>query len=305
MESIWVEKYRPQSLDELTGNPAGLRLLRSQIHQPGGLQHLLLCGPAGVGKTSSLHCLARAILGDQYSSQTCLELNAADDRGIDVVRERIKNFAKNQVRLEPGRFKIVILDEVEAMTEGAQQALRRLMEQYSDTRFALACNQSEKVIDPIQSRCVRVPMTRLKNEEMKGALVKICDKENISYQDDAMQELIEAADGDLRKAIGSLQAAATAFGKVEIPSVYHACDIPPTEDLHAAFDACRKGIWRDAHDAIFKLLDQGYSGIDVLKALRGVCIKSDAPDAIKILCQKEVTTALISNDRALDHLQVE
>jgi len=156
-----VEKYRPVLIHDVVGNQEAVSRLQV-IADQGNLPNMILTGPPGTGKTTSVHCLARALLGASYKDAV-LELNASDDRGIDVVRNRIKMFAQQKVTLPPGAHKIVILDEADAMTTGAQQALRRIMEIYSSsTRFALACNISSKIIEPIQSRCAVIRFTKLR-----------------------------------------------------------------------------------------------------------------------------------------------
>ncbi|KAL7004773.1 replication factor C subunit 4 [Cystobasidiomycetes sp. EMM_F5] len=147
----WVEKYRPLLLDDIVGNSETVDRLKI-IARDGNCPHMMLSGTPGIGKTTSILCLAHAMLGPAYK-EAVLELNASDERGIDVVRNQIKGFAQKKVTLPPGRHKFVILDEADSMTAGAQQALRRTMEIYSNTtRFAIACNQSSKIIEPIQSR---------------------------------------------------------------------------------------------------------------------------------------------------------
>ena len=147
----WVERYRPKVLNDVVGNRAAVERLRI-IAKQGNIVNMILTGPPGIGKTTSLLCLCRELLGDRLK-EAVLELNASDDRGIDVVRQDIKAFAKRHVNLPAGRHKVVLLDEADSMTEAAQQAMRRIMERFSNTtRFVFACNMSEKVIEPIQSR---------------------------------------------------------------------------------------------------------------------------------------------------------
>ena len=151
----WVEKYRPTKIDDIVGNKDAVDRLTA-IASTGNMPNLIFTGPPGIGKTTSVLCLAHTLLGPSYKDAV-LELNASDDRGIDAVRNKIKMFAQKKVTLPPGRHKIILLDEADSMTSAAQQALRRTMELYSSTtRFALACNASEKIIEPIQSRCAIV-----------------------------------------------------------------------------------------------------------------------------------------------------
>merc|ERR1719156_213383 len=182
MPDIWLEKYRPILFDDVVGNKAAIQVLRA--HASGGtFPHLLLSGPPGCGKTTVVHCLAREHLGEHYS-EACIELNASDDRGIDVVREKIKGFAQQKVTLPEGKFKGIILDEADSMTGAAQQAMRRTMELYSPTtRFALACNISSKIIDPIQSRCAILRFSRISEDEMVARLTRILEKESAPYDD--------------------------------------------------------------------------------------------------------------------------
>jgi replication factor C subunit 2/4 len=147
------------------------------------MPHVIISGMPGIGKTTSVLCLARQLLGDAYK-EAVLELNASDERGIDVVRNRIKGFAQKKVTLPAGRQKLVILDEADSMTSGAQQALRRTMEIYSGTtRFAFACNQSNKIIEPLQSRCAILRYSRLTDAQVVKRLYQICKAENVEYSD--------------------------------------------------------------------------------------------------------------------------
>ena len=160
-----MEKHRPEFLHEIVGNSEAVSRLQA-IAAVGNLPNIILAGPPGIGKTTSVLCLAREMLGDSYKNAV-LELNASDARGIDVVRNKIKMFAQKKVTLPPGRHKLIILDEADSMTAAAQQALRRTMEIFSNTtRFALACNNSTKIIEPIQSRCAVLRYTRLSDAEV-------------------------------------------------------------------------------------------------------------------------------------------
>ena len=174
----WVEKYRPQVLSDIVGNKETIDRLQ-QIAKDGNMPHMIISGMPGIGKTTSVHCLAHELLGRSYADGV-LELNASDDRGIDVVRNQIKHFAQKKLHLPPGKHKIVILDEADSMTAGAQQALRRTMELYSNsTRFAFACNQSNKIIEPLQSRCAILRYSKLSDEDVLKRLLQIIKLEDV------------------------------------------------------------------------------------------------------------------------------
>lgn len=193
-EVPWVEKYRPQFLSEIVGNSEAVDRLNA-IAEIGNVPNIILAGPPGIGKTTSILCLGRQLLGASYKDAV-LELNASDARGIEVVRNKIKMFAQKKVTLPPGKHKIIILDEADSMTGAAQQALRRTMEIYSQTtRFALACNNSTKIIEPIQSRCAVLRYTRLLDEELLSRLLQVCAAENVPYELNGLEAIIFTAEG--------------------------------------------------------------------------------------------------------------
>ena len=220
-----MEKYRPVFLDDIVGNTETIERLKI-IAKDGNMPHVIISGMPGIGKTTSILCLARQLLGDAYK-EAVLELNASDERGIDVVRNRIKGFAQKKVTLPAGKQKIVILDEADSMTSGAQQALRRTMEIYSGTtRFAFACNQSNKIIEPLQSRCAILRYSRLTDGQIVKRLYQICKAENVEYSDDGIAALVFSAEGDMRQAINNLQSTFAGFGFVSGDNVFRVVDSP-------------------------------------------------------------------------------
>lgn len=227
-----------------------------------------LQGPPGTGKTTSVLCLARAMLGENTYRDAVLELNASDDRGIDVVRNKIKMFAQKKVTLPPGKHKIVILDEADSMTKGAQQALRRTMEIYSSsTRFALACNNSTKIIEPIQSRCAILRYTKLTNKEVLTRLLEVCSAEFIAYEPGGLEALLFTAEGDMRNALNNLQSTSAGFGLVSADNVYRVCDQPHPAKVKAMFEATYTGNVDEAVKIVNELWGLGYSALDIITTI--------------------------------------
>ncbi|MBW0475082.1 hypothetical protein O181_014797 [Austropuccinia psidii MF-1] len=265
----WVEKYRPTTLDHITGNIETIQRLKV-IARDGNCPHIIICGTPGIGKTTSILCLAHALLGNSYK-EGVLELNASDERGIDVVRNKIKAFANTKVSLPPGRHKIIILDEADSMTAGAQQALRRTMEIYSNTtRFALACNHSNKIIEPIQSRCAILRYGKLSDQEVLKRLYEICKAENVQFADDGLAALIFTAEGDMRQAINNLQSTVSGFGFISADSVFKVCDQPHPVLIKKLITACERGDVSESLDQLDELWLQGYSALDIVSTLMKV-----------------------------------
>ncbi|CAI5975198.1 unnamed protein product [Closterium sp. NIES-65] len=258
----WVEKYRPQRVEDIVGNEDA--------------------GPPGTGKTTSVLALAHALLGPSYRDAV-LELNASDDRGIDVVRNKIKMFAQKKVTLPPGRHKIILLDEADSMTAGAQQALRRTMEIYSSTtRFALACNVSSKIIEPIQSRCAVVRFSRLTDAQVLARLMLVVQEEKVAYVPEGLEAIVFTADGDMRQGLNNLQATATGFGLVNADNVFRVCDQPHPLKVAATVKASLSGNIDTACEGIRDLFALGYAASDIITTLFRIVKNYDMPEFLKL-----------------------
>ncbi|VTT87243.1 Replication factor C small subunit [Halorubrum sp. DM2] len=262
---IWIEKYRPQTLDDIHGQEEIVERLQSYIAQD-DVPHLLFSGPAGIGKTTAATAIAREIYGEDNWRGNFLELNASDQRGIDVVRDRIKGFARSSFG---GDFRIVFLDEADSLTDDAQSALRRTMEQFSDnTRFILSCNYSSKIIDPIQSRCAVFRFSPLSDEAVGGMVREIAAAEEIEVTDAGVDALVYAADGDMRRAINSLQAAATTGDIVDEEAVYAITATARPEEIESMVTDALNGDFARARSTLDTLLTEtGMAGGDVIDQL--------------------------------------
>ncbi|AKU06381.1 replication factor C small subunit [Haloferax sp. Atlit-47N] len=262
---IWIEKYRPQTFDDVYGQDDIVERLRSYIERD-DLPHLLFAGPAGVGKTTSATAIARAIYGDDWRGNF-LELNASDERGIDVVRDRIKNFARSSFGGHD--YRVIFLDEADSLTNDAQSALRRTMEQFSDnTRFILSCNYSSKIIDPIQSRCAVFRFSPLGDDAVAEQVRDIAAAEDIEVTEDGLDALVYAAGGDMRRAINSLQAAATTGEVVDEEAVYMITSTARPEDIEEMVRAAIDGEFTTARKQLETLIvDTGMAGGDIIDQL--------------------------------------
>ena len=219
----WVEKYRPRTLDEVKSQEHATETLRRMVNAS-NLPHLLLYGPPGTGKTSTILALSRELFGPELFSNRVLELNASDERGLSVIRERVKKFAQQALIHAPSSasyrekypcppFKIIILDEADSLTQDAQSALRRTMEIYSKiTRFCLCCNYVSRIIDPVASRCSKFRFKALDGGHAKTRIEEIMEKEGVKYDDGVIEKALLVSDGDLRRAINLLQSAAKLVG---------------------------------------------------------------------------------------------
>jgi len=260
MEQPWTEKYRPRKLEEMVGQDAVVERLEAYVKSK-SIPHLLFAGPAGLGKTTAALCITNELFGDVRGN--FLELNASDERGIEVVRTKIKDFART-VPLS-GSFKIIFLDEADALTPDAQNALRRTMENYTKTcRFILSCNYSSKIIEPIQSRCAIFRFKPISNDAIIKRLETILKEEGVEYTKDGLDAIVYVSEGDLRRAINLLQSVAT-FGGVNEDNVYSIAARARPEDIKNVLNLALNGKFLDARNLIDRLiLVHGMSGEDIL-----------------------------------------
>jgi len=281
MEDVWVEKYRPRNLDEIIGQQEIVERLKSYVKSK-TMPHLLFAGPAGTGKTTCAIALARELFGENWRA-SFHELNASDERGIGVVRTKIKEYARTAAPNDVG-FKIIFLDEADALTPDAQAALRRTMEMYSKTcRFILSCNYSSKIIEPIQSRCAVFRFAPLKTEDIKERLKYIVNNEGKEITEDALEAIVYIASGDMRKAINILQMSATISDRIDESVVYKATGLAKREDVESVVKKAISGDFIAARNKLNKLLvELGLSGEDIIKQIHRVIYDLPIEDRLKV-----------------------
>jgi len=281
MEEIWIEKYRPSNLSEVVGQTPITSRLKNYVKER-SMPHLLFAGPAGTGKTTCALDLAKELFGELWK-HNLHELNASDERGIDVVRGKIKEFARTAPLGEDG-FKIIFLDEADALTGAAQAALRRTMEKYSRTcRFVMSCNFSSKIIDPIQSRCAVFRFRPLKAEDVERYLKFVAFKEELNIDKEAYEALTYLAQGDLRRAINGLQMAAAANVDLTSDVVYQAVAAARPEEVKEALEMSLNNNFAGARERLDTLqITYGLAGEDVLRQMHRSVRDIEVPDTIKV-----------------------
>ena len=264
-EIMWVEKYRPKNLSDIINQKEIIGSLTGLLKKQGEMPNLLFSGGAGVGKTTTAMCLSREILGDRWKDYT-LELNASDERGIGMVREKVKKFSRFAGLDTEIPFKIIILDEADEMTSDAQTALRRIIEDTAKfCRFILIANNISKIIPPIQSRCANFKFTQIDQTDIINHLKMILKKEKIQSDDKGIIEITEYAEGDLRHAINLLQAVAST-GNISQTSVKATAGLAKTNDVSDVLKLAISGKIQDARNKMIELIKvYGMSESDFLK----------------------------------------
>ncbi|CAM0137894.1 Subunit of heteropentameric Replication factor C (RF-C) [Umbelopsis sp. WA50703] len=262
----WVEKYRPEKLEDLVSHEDITSTIQTFI-DANRLPHLLFYGPPGTGKTSTILACARRLYGFNYKSMV-LELNASDDRGIDVVREQIKNFASTRKIFSSG-FKLIVLDEADAMTSAAQAALRRVIEKYTkNVRFCIICNYVSKIIPAIQSRCTRFRFAPLEMDQVEARLNHIIEAENVNITKDGKDALLRLSNGDMRRALNILQACHAAFDRIDETAIYTCTGHPQPKDIQRIIDSMMNDDFTTAYSIIKKLKSEnGLALQDIISEL--------------------------------------
>ncbi|KAI8374187.1 replication factor C subunit 2 [Radiomyces spectabilis] len=308
----WVEKYRPKTMDDIASQEQAVLVLKKAL-QSDNLPHLLFYGPPGTGKTSTILALAHELYGPIMRSRI-LELNASDERGIQIIREKVKDFSRSTVTQTVSgypcpRFKIVILDEADSMTNDAQSALRRTMETYSaTTRFCLICNYVSRIIEPITSRCAKFRFKPLPMDDLTLRINMICDSEKVKLAPGAMDALIRASNGDLRKAITFLQSGSNLHKDEDLTSktINEMAGIIPPETLNILISTWETNDYKQIQQAIQTMMNAGYSAENILTQLHEEIVRNEN---LTTLQKSKISQVLANADIDLihgadEHLQI-
>lgn len=279
---MWVEKYRPKILSDIVNQTEIIGSLEALIAKPADMPHLLFSGSAGVGKTTAAMCISNQILGE-YAKEYTLELNASDERGIGMVREKVKKFSRF-AGMADAPFKLIILDEADEMTNDAQTALRRIIEDTAQyCRFILIANNISKIIEPIQSRCATFKFTTIPEEDVTDRLGEIAKKEKIKFDKKGLKAICEYSEGDMRHAINLLQATAS-IGDITEEHVKASAGLTKTSDVDTVLKMALDGKISDAREKMIELIKvYGMSESDFLKYLNSAVFKSKHKKLSQIL----------------------
>ncbi|MFH1358320.1 MAG: replication factor C small subunit [archaeon] len=279
--SIWTEKYRPKKFEEVVGQDEIIKRVQNLVKSI-NIPHLLFAGPAGTGKSTLALIVVKELFGNTWK-ENYLELNASDERGIDVVRQKVKDFARTKA-LGNVPFKVIFLDEADALTKEAQQALRRTMENYTNTcRFVMSCNYSSKIIDPIQSRCVIFRFKLLEEKDVEKRVRIIAENEKLSLSSEAIEALYEASEGDFRRVINLLQASASITPTITVDLINTLSSSAKPGDVKVVLEYALSGDFLKAKEKLLDImLRDSVAGSDIIKVIQKEIWNLDVDPELKV-----------------------
>ncbi len=278
---VWAEKYRPKSLKEVINQTHVIERLEAFVKER-NIPHCLFAGSAGTGKTTCGLAMSHDLYGKEWRANV-LETNASDERGIDVIRHKIKDFSRMK-SIGNVPYKLVILDEADALTRDAQQALRRTMENFTNTtRFILICNYSSKIIDPIQSRCSVFRFRSLSEKDQEKFIDRIVKEEKLKITPDGIKALMALAEGDLRRVANLLQSSSSLKKNITEDVVYEAASRAKPKDVEEMLKVVMKGDFKEARKKLHEmLLIQGLAAEDIIKEIHQQIYNLEIPEEDKI-----------------------
>jgi replication factor C small subunit len=304
MFEIWTEKYRPKALNEIINQKHIVERLKAFVKEK-NIPHMLFAGPAGCGKTTAAFAVAHELYGDRWR-ENILNLNASDERGIDVIRGKVKDFARTRA-IGNVPFRLIFLDESDALTPEAQQALRRTMEAFSNiSRFILAANYSSRIIYPIQSRCAIFRFSSLKDSDAKEYVESIVKGEKLKIDEGAIEAIITLSEGDLRKVANILQASAVLNKKITEDLIYNVSAKAEPKEIRKMVEQALNGKFLDARDILKEiLLKRGVSGEDIIKQISSQIYDLDIPEKAKAELMQKVGEFEYRLQTGNDQIQIE
>lgn len=302
----WIEKYRPTNIEDLLVEGCTMTKVKKIIEDK-RMPNMIITGIPGIGKTTTILCIARYLLGKHFG-EGVLEMNASDERGIKTVQGPIVNFCKKKLELDDSysKHKLILLDEADNMPAKTQQLVSNLMDKYSDTtRFAFTCNNSVDIIDAIQSRCIIIRYKRLSDNKIIKRLSYICEQEGVEWTMEGLQTILTVCNGDMRQAINNLQTISTAYRIINEENVFKVCDKPHPIIIKKIFIACKENNIRNALIELKGLKKNGYSSLDIIINMIGLLKSSsftDLSEMLKIKFMEELgnTMVIISNGITTD-----
>ena len=280
--ALWTEKYRPSDFSEIKGQKEIVKRVKAFVEQQ-NLPHLMFSGPAGVGKSTLAIVVAKKLFENQWR-HNFLELNASDTRGIDTIRINVKDFARTK-SIGNVPFKIIFLDEADALTREAQQALRRTMENYTQTcRFILSCNYSSKIIEPIQSRCVIFRFKQLDKKDIFAIIEKIADDEKLKIDEKAKESLFEICEGDCRRLENILQSSAAITNHITEDLIHSMASIAKPKEVREVLELALSNKFIEARNKLLNLmLNYGLAGIDIIKQIQKEILELNVDNKSKMI----------------------